>query len=268
MDTSPLDDLGKDIQKLCYIGVGIIAAAALGLMLLNFGKEWWSWRSLKRHVKATREAWLSIDQPFTSSQQTQGQRAERASNLQSGNDDEVPRMVSSEFLRLPNLFSLLQLSTHPLMAMLAFRMAKSMGIKSPQSKSQLRWWLAFISHPAAVAALAIGLVGLLSVQLQLLALKPIQDHYSKQLDGSFNSIGDDFLSKINDQMQAASYEYANKSNELILTAQDELNDHVFRWVNTTTSTMNETLNEFMDGLATTLNVSNRESCCFFLLMKA
>lgn len=223
-------------------------------MLLNFGKEWWSWRSLKRHVEATREAWLSIDQPF--SHQSQPEPTFIHSTPEGHQEREIPKMVSPDFLQLPNLFSLLQLSTHPLLAMLAFRLARILGIRSPQAKSQLRWWLAFISHPAAVAALAIGLVGLLSVQAQLWALKPIQDHYSKKLDGSFNSIGDDFLSKLNSQTQEMSYDYSNRSNVLIINAQNDLNNHVFGWVNTTTSTMNDTLNEFMDGLATVLNVSS------------
>lgn len=80
-------------------------------------------------------------------------------------------------------------------------------------------------------------------------------------------------------MQNASYDFAYKSNALIVGAQNDLNNGMFSWVkcvtslpdghvtdsvltrtcvlfhSTTTSTMNETLNEFMDGIADALNVS-------------
>lgn len=166
LDTSSLDNLGHDLTKLAYIGLGILAAVAVGLMLLNMGREWWSWRSLEKHVEYTREAWLSIDSPVYTS------HADRQQSI-------VPATVPGELLRTSNLFSLLQLSTHPLLAMLAFRFARPLGVKTPQARTSLRWFLAWISHPAAAAALVIGLVGLATVELQMAAIKPIQKHYEK-----------------------------------------------------------------------------------------
>lgn len=55
----------------------------------------------------------------------------------------------------------------------------------------------------------------------------------------------------------ASETFANSSNAAITASQDELNDHLFSWVNTTTSTMNTSVNALMTDLQNVLNVSRR-----------
>lgn len=78
--------------------------------------------------------------------------------------------------------------------------------------------------------------------------------YPQQLDGSFEAFGNTALTRINAVTANASYAYANRTNGMISSAQDDLNEHLFGWVNTTTGTMNNTLNELVDGLSSALNV--------------
>lgn len=245
IDTRPLDDLGNDLQKLAYIGAGLLGLLMLVLVLFCVAKEWWSWRSLQRHIDATREAWIVIDGTDALAKE----KAPDSSQNGLPSESDMPR----NSLTNDRIMSLMQLSSHPLLAMVAFRLGKMIGISNPRSRTHLRWLLSWVSHPAAVAALAAGLVGLVTVELQIVAIRATQRVYEGKVGNSFDQIGDGILASVNSEMLAASHDFANKSNTAILKAQDALNDHLFAWVNTTTVTMNNTLNEFMDGIAETLN---------------
>ncbi|PWN52083.1 hypothetical protein IE53DRAFT_367513 [Violaceomyces palustris] len=247
IDFSSLDELGHDLKRFAFIGAVILALLMAGIMLLCMGYEWWNWRSLKRHVENTREAWLTSDQ---SDKDTTGAKPEDKHGL--GGDGPLVS-TQDHLLSTKSLFSLMQLSTHPLLALIAFKVVKPLGIRSPKAKCNLRWFLAWISHPAALATLAAGVVGLFTIELQLMALRPIQSRYEGRIGGAFDSIGDQLLAKININMENSSQEFANKTNSLILRAENDLNDNLFRWVNITTETMNATLNDFMDGISEALN---------------
>ena len=225
LDTKPLQDLKNDLQKAAHIGVGLLILLAALFLLFNVLREWYSWRCLQQHVASTREAFV----------------------MSHGDEKH------GDVLEDHSLMSLLQLSTHPLLAEGGLKMAMRMGIRSTEGKNRIRWWLAWISHPVVIVLLIMGLVGLLSVEVQLAAVDKIGKHYQ----GRFQNMADQSASGVQDRIDAAlqgmSTDYANKSNAVLQLAQDDLNDHLFRWVNTTTSTMNNTLNEFMDGIATVIN---------------
>ncbi|PWN43189.1 hypothetical protein IE81DRAFT_99426 [Ceraceosorus guamensis] len=251
IDMQPLDDLAHDLRKLAYWATAIIAFIALAFALLTMAMEWWSWRSLRRHVENTRDAWIAAD-GFPSTMSGSTNRDSKTSTL-TGSPEAAARYRG--VLSTPSLFSLLQLSSHPLLSLLTFRLAKPLGIRSSEAKARLRWWLAWISHPIAVAALIIGTVGLASSQLQILALRGVQERYEGKIDGSFTTMGDKVLAQLNRGLTDASHDFANRSNEMIIGAQNGLNDNLFAWVNATTSTMNHTLNEMIEGIAGALNDS-------------
>lgn len=61
--------------------------------------------------------------------------------------------------------------------------------------------------------------------------------------------------KVNALTMTASRDFADRTNAVIFTAQDDLNAHMFGWMNSTIGTLNATLNEFADGIAMALNDS-------------
>ncbi|EPQ26846.1 uncharacterized protein PFL1_05481 [Pseudozyma flocculosa PF-1] len=255
VDTSALDDLAHDIKKLVYIGIGLVALLMVGLALLCAGSEWWSWRSMRKHVEYTKEAWEDSDRagdsfaaPWRTDEKVAPSQALRPATATASSSATTSTTLSTE-----RIFNLLELSKHPLLALVAFKVARFFGLKDPASRARLRWWLSWISHPAAVAALVAGLVGLLSVELQIIAARSVQGVYEGKLGNAFDGIGDDIARSVNAKMLTASTDFANKSNTAIGGAEDALNDHLFRWVNTTTTTMNDTLNEFMDDITGALN---------------
>lgn len=198
---------------------------AVLFLFFNVVREWYSWRCLQQHVASTRAAFIVSD------------------------GDEKQNYI----LKDRSLMSLLQLSTHPLLAEWGLKMAMRVGIRSIDGKNRLRWWLAWISHPIAIVLLIMGLVGLLSVEVQLAAVDRIGHHYQDRFQNMADESASGVQVRIDAALQGMSTDYAKKSNVVLQLAQEDLNNHLFRWVNTTTSTMNNTLNEFMDGIATVIN---------------
>lgn len=209
LDTKPIDDLGEALRHTTRVGLGLLALTALLLLILCALREWWSWRCLHKHVENTRDAYLL-------SLSGRGQSTKQISMLDT-----------------PSLFALMQLSTHPLMAKVGLTIARRLGIKGSQSLAYLRWWLAWISHPIAVAVIAMGLVGLLTVEAQLRAVAVVKGQFQHRFDGMLDGTANGLQADIDAYFGDASREFANKSNTVIIDAQNGLNDGLFRWVNVT-----------------------------------
>lgn len=117
LDTSVVDDLGRDLRKIGRIGIVLLL---LGLVLLTLGAmavEWYKWRVLQRELERTREAW-------STDSSVQHQPAQ-------GN---VPTMSMTDH----NLMLLHATQQHPLMLTLANRLAIALKL-SATSYTHLRW---------------------------------------------------------------------------------------------------------------------------------
>ena len=59
LDTSVVDDLGRDLLKITRIGLILVAVVVVVLLAGHSILEWYKWWCLKRHLQFTREAWMS-----------------------------------------------------------------------------------------------------------------------------------------------------------------------------------------------------------------
>lgn len=242
LDTSVVDDLGKDIVKTAKIGVIILVLLAALLLAGNCALEWYKWRCMKKHLQYTREAWTAdptIYQPTAPVGM-------------------VPTVTMSDH----NLMMLQASSAHPLLTRIANTIAAKLRL-SPITHTHLQWFLHYIFHPPALACLCIGLFGLLSVELQLIAVGPLEAKFNDQAQASVADFSTTIASAMNASMFNQSSEYANGVNAQVLTVQQTINDGLFGWVNGTTSSLNQTLNAFYDdvqnAVATMFNGSVLES---------
>ncbi|GAC99243.1 potential pheromone-regulated membrane proteinPrm1 [Pseudozyma hubeiensis SY62] len=128
---------------------------------------------------------------------------------------------NQDILKTENLMSLLTISRHPLISH-------------------------FRSYFANESA---------SAHLQILLIQRLTHHYTSSIDTSLTNLSSSVIDLVNDHMRNASFAYSNSANTVILQVQSELNNHVFSWVNTTTFTMNATLNQFVDGITDTLTTT-------------
>ena len=115
---------------------------------------------------------------------------------------------------------------------------------SPSQHIHVQWFFSYVFHPPALACFLIGSVGLLSVQLQLFALGPIVQSYQNKAVSSANDFSNTIATAINNNMLNQSAVYTAQVNAKVDDIQNTINDGVFGWVNSTTSTLNTTLNNF------------------------
>ncbi|KAI6040232.1 hypothetical protein EDC04DRAFT_1525208 [Pisolithus marmoratus] len=222
LDTSSIDNLGKDLLWITKI-ITIVLIAVLFLLLAGHcAFEWYKWRCLQWHLQYTREAWLS-DPTVYHSNSTQA----------------VPTVTLSDH----NLLMLQADAQHPLLT----RIANSLSARfrfTPSQHIHIRWFLHYIFHPPALACFLIGFFGLLSVQIQLIAVAPLEAKYSAEAAASVQDLSNSIATQINGSMYNQSASYASQLNSRVDTVQSSVNNGLFGWVNGTTTTLNTTLNNF------------------------
>ncbi|KAJ7035621.1 hypothetical protein C8F04DRAFT_1037318 [Mycena alexandri] len=232
LDTSVIDDLGRDLVKVAKIGTLIIILLILVLIGLNCLLEWYKWRCQRRHLEYTRQAWSTDPTLFHKS--TSG-----------GN----PNVTLTDH----NLLMLQANGAHPLLTRIANTLSAKLRL-SPSKHIHLQWFLHYIFHPPALACFLLGFFGLLSVELQLLAIHPLVDKYSAQAASTATDFSNTIATSINASMFNQSAVYASSVNAHVDTIQSTINDGLFGWVNSTTTTLNTTIENFYEDIQNAVNV--------------
>ncbi|KIR40320.1 plasma membrane fusion protein PRM1 [Cryptococcus deuterogattii 99/473] len=119
--------------------------------------------------------------------------------------------------------------------------------KTPRMRTNFRWFLSYLAHPTCLALLFISLLGILSIQFQLIALNALKAHAQSNVDATVTTSTNSLVTKLNAVALNSSQEYADSYNKAIAGYQDRINNELFgSWVNTTAVTLNSTLVEFYD----------------------
>lgn len=196
--------------------------------------EWYKWWSLQRHLESTRKAWMADPAVV---------------HIGPANE---PTMTLTNH----NLLILHADSTHPLLTRLAFKMAALLRLSSSQH-TNLRWFLHYVFHPPALACFLIGFFGILSVQLQLWAVAPLEAKFHDRANAAATDLSGNIFTSLNQTMFNQSASYANGINTHIDNVQSTVNDGLLGWVNGTTTTLNNTVNTFyndvQDAVSTLFN---------------
>lgn len=230
MDLSVVDDVGRDFVKIAKIGTLILILLALLLIGLNCLLEWYKWRCMKAHLQYTREAWTS-DPTMIHSKSTG-----------------VPQVTLSDH----NLMMLQANSAHPLLTRITNNLSRRLHL-TPSQHTHLQWFFNYIFHPPALACLLIGLIGLLSIQIQLAAMAPLVAKYQERSASTASDFSNNIATSINDTMYGQSAAYANDVNARVDAIQATINEGVFGWVNGTTVTLNTTIVNFYSDIQTAVS---------------
>ncbi|KAJ3794113.1 hypothetical protein GGU11DRAFT_811469 [Lentinula aff. detonsa] len=225
LDTSVVDDLGQDLVKIAKIGVIIIILLALLLIGLNCLLEWYKWRCQEAHLQYTREAWTT-DPSITRSK-----------------GFGAPSVTLTDH----NLLMLQANGAHPLITRIMNQLSARLHF-SPTTYTNLSWFLHYIFHAPALACFLIGFFGLLSVEIQLIAVHPLEAKYAARAAATTTDFSNTIATSINASMYNQSAAYANNVNSHIDTLQSSINDGLFGWVNGTTTTLNDTLATFYSDI--------------------
>jgi hypothetical protein len=224
-DTSVVDDLGRDLVKVARIGTLILIALVILLLAGNCLLECYKWWCLKRHLHNTREAWISDP------------------TLYHTGPAQAPVISLSDH----NLLMLHANSSHPVISRIVNTLSGKLRM-SPSQHSHLQFFFHYVFHPPALACFLIGFFGLLSVQLQLIALGPLQAKFHDLAEVAIKDFSTTIATSINNSMFNQSAIYANDINGRVDVIQNTINNGVFGWVNGTTSTLNDTIVEFYNDI--------------------
>ena len=117
----------------------------------------------------------------------------------------------------------------------------SQRFSAPRKQVLVRWFIAYITSVPALIVLSIALAGLFSCLCQFILLKAIE----KEVPSLVNTVGA-FTEKVVTALEGASVEWANGTNAAILAENTKINNDVFGWVNTSTTTINATIASFIN----------------------
>ncbi|KIL62559.1 hypothetical protein M378DRAFT_755866 [Amanita muscaria Koide BX008] len=222
LDVSVIDELSKELVKMVKIGFAILVATALLLIGFNCLLTCYKWWALKRHLRFTRQAWMS-DPTLDHSNST----------------SDIPEFALTDH----NLLMLQANMHHPFITRLLHKLAVRLRL-TPAQHCNIRWFFHYIFHPPALACFLIGLLGLLSVEVQLLALRPLEAQFSKLVVAATADFSHTIATTVNTTMYNQSATYANDINSRVDVIQSTIDDKMLGWVNDTTTTLNTTINAF------------------------
>ncbi|GAA5901421.1 pheromone-regulated protein PRM1 [Sporobolomyces salmoneus] len=229
LDTSWIDDVGDDLGKFVKVARGLVVLLMVLFMLACAVWEKYSYRNFIGGVMSAREAWIR--------------------DLVDESTNSVHPSSAEEALSKPNLLSFLNASSHPTLFAFVSRLQRLFSLRTSNAKSNLIWFFSYIAHPHAWAFLVLGLVGLLVVQIQLWALRgPVKDLTTKRANEGAGEFSNSVIGSLNNKLNESSYDFAIKSNRMILSVESGINEDLFGWVNGTTEALNTTINGFYDGL--------------------
>ena len=236
MDLTFVDDLGRDLVKIARIGAGLIAAAAILIILGNMFLQWWRWYFLQNHLEYIREAW-SADPTVAHSPKVAGLHGAPAPSMSMTNH---------------NLLIFINTSEHPLISRILDQFSARFKL-TPAQHTKARFFISYTTYPPALVCLLIGLIGLLSVQVQLAAIHPLEAHYTAKASAGVSSFNAQIAAQISSGMTNDSATYAAQVNAHITDVQTTLNNGVFGWVNQTTTSLNNTIVGFYASVQKIVN---------------
>ncbi|KAJ7880354.1 hypothetical protein B0H14DRAFT_3106215 [Mycena olivaceomarginata] len=219
LDTSVIDDLGHDLVKIAKIGTIILILLILILIGLNCLLEWYKWRCQRRHLEYTRQAWTTDPTLY---QQTSGG---------------TPNVSLTDH----NLLMLQANGAHPLLTRIANTLSAKLRL-SPSKHINLQWFLHYVFHPPALACFLIGFFR------PAFPIHPLVDKYSGKAADTVTDFSNTIATNINASMYNQSAAYASSVNGHVDTIQSTINDGLFGWVNSTTTTLNTTIETFYEDI--------------------
>jgi hypothetical protein len=215
--TSTFDDLARDLLKIADIGVLIVIGTMILLFLGYAFLTWYSQRSLRLNIERIRLLWFGEGTATTD------------------------RLLAFDAL-----------ISHPIWSKIVRFLSEKFRL-SQEKYDALTWFGLYVFHPAPMACLLIGIFGILSVQLQIAIIGPLQSHYSNQVANDISNLTGIIATKLNDTMWNESGAYAVAMNEKITGVQTSINSNLFGWVNATIVPLNNTLANFYQEVQDTVN---------------
>ncbi|CAG8612202.1 2971_t:CDS:2 [Ambispora leptoticha] len=212
LDLTIIDNIAHDLIKAAYIGLIILLIIGLLLIAANAVYIWFSHRRFMIHVDRVTTTISLITITHT-----------RHSTIE-----------------------LIKIAEHPLLSRWLIKTSRL--FKNKNHQHLYRWFWDYILQRTAIVCLLIGIIGVLGIYLQIALLDGVRNHYRKPLEETFNTFGNAVMNLMNSELNTTSKAFASGSNNAISGVENDINRNLLGWVNTTTTTLNSTLNTAVDDL--------------------
>jgi len=215
--SSSFDDLANDLVGIARTGIYIVIASMVLLFIGHAILTWHSQRSLRANIERIRHLWFGDGTATTE------------------------RLLAFDAL-----------VSHPIWSRIVNFLSEKLHL-SQGTYNALTWFGLYVFHPAPLACLLIGIFGLLSVQIQIAIIRPLQGRYSDQISNDISGLANTIALKLNDTMYQDSAAYAQSLNTQISAVETTINSDLFGWVNATIVPLNTTLATFYTEVQDTVN---------------
>jgi len=119
---------------------------------------------------------------------------------------------------------------------------------SVRNQTIIRWVVAYATSVPALFVLSLGIAGLFACLCQYILLKSVE----KEVPALTNQVGE-FAGTVVKALNNASQQWAIGTNKAIAATNKDINEELLGWVQTSTSSVNNTLNVFVDEMSDALN---------------
>ncbi|KAL7421046.1 plasma membrane fusion protein prm1 [Cryptotrichosporon argae] len=215
LDTGLIDDTAKALHKL---GTVAIALMFLVLVLVWGTLAFWEyrrWRALQGTVEMVQTEW----------------------------DRGAAR----------DPWTVVAIVEHPILEKYVGPIINKVG-RTNRMRSNLRWFLAYLSYPTMLTLLLIAAVGFIALEIQLAVLGGIKSSVAANANSTLTASTDSLVATLNAYSANHSAKYAIEFNAAVASYEDRINNELFgSWVNTTAVTLNTTLVQFYDEVEKLLN---------------
>ncbi|CCH58321.1 hypothetical protein TBLA_0A05280 [Henningerozyma blattae CBS 6284] len=124
---------------------------------------------------------------------------------------------------------------------------------SKAKQIQTRWIISYIFSERALCLLGVALLGILACILQFIIIKILGDFVRNGKNSSLaHSVSSLSKSSARQQISNELNKWGASTNDYIQYTETQINDDVFGWVNTTTTSINGTVNKMINGIDETL----------------
>lgn len=213
LDTSWVDDVGDGLGKFVKVAIGLVVLAMVLFIAANALWERYRYRAFLGGVLAAREAWL----------------LDLVGAAGAADPKAATAATAHETLSTTNLLSFLNASAHPSLFRFVARLSALLRLETSSGKANLIWFLSYVAHPYAWAFLALGVVGLVVVQVQIAILDgPVRRMTKERATAGAGEFSSSVTGTLNARMEAAGAEWAESTNRAILGVEDGINTNLVR----------------------------------------
>ncbi|KAJ1658827.1 plasma membrane fusion protein prm1 [Dispira simplex] len=206
-DSSVIDSLSTAVHGILYVGAGVLFAVALILISINVARIRWEHTQFLEFVKEFRE---------------QG-------GYQFHATQDMPAMITDLHTR----------ANRPIMARANDFIHSRIG--NPEKAHLVRWWLDYIVHVPSLACLAAGILGLVTIAIQVQSINQLRSTQTPALATALDRFREGAIYDLTSGMNATSRNFADTVNGRLSGMELYVNQDLLGPVRQGATSMNHTV---------------------------